>query len=286
MSNLTKLFLLTLLCSAYALAASPDIHSEIQRVYSFQPHLLNDAQRAASSVQLDKFWENAKANRDVYVSGLRRELGDASNPPFFFFDGSMLLLDLSNSEQDRKIAAAAIAHCDLRDVTDDGYFHSVHALAAQGENTTAAAFRILENPKFQVFIPQHVLTLGQNYSLIYMLLPTEQGFWLSAAIDRLKTEKDSTAQKSLLLLLWYAQTDSADSAIQSIAHDHARSDEVKKYANELANQKSSLAATLKARLTSEAEIRKQRQVRMQAVSDEALDDLNELTMQLVALRKK
>lgn len=119
-----------------------------------------------------------------------------------------------------------------------------------------------------------------------MLLPTEQGFWLSAAIDRLKTEKDSTAQKSLLLLLWYAQTDSADSAIQSIAHDHARSDEVKKYANELANQKSSLAATLKARLTSEAEIRKQRQVRMQAVSDEALDDLNELTMQLVALRKK
>ena len=63
----------------------------------------------------------------------------------------------------------------------------------------------LEQPNFKVFIPQHSLMLGQNYVLIYLLLPTNQDYWLQSAMDRLRTEHDETAQKSLLLLLWYAQ---------------------------------------------------------------------------------
>ena len=90
----------------------------------------------------------------------------------------------------------------------------MHRMATLNENTTAAAFHVLEQPNFKVFIPQHVLTLGQNYVLIYLLLPTDQDYWLQPAMDRLKTERDETAQKSLLLLLWYAQTDAADQAIR------------------------------------------------------------------------
>jgi len=45
-------------------------------------------------------------------------------------------------------------------------------MATLNEDTTAAAFQILEQPDFKVFIPQHLLMLGQNYILIYMLLPT------------------------------------------------------------------------------------------------------------------
>lgn len=128
----------------------------------------------------------------------------------FLYDGSVLLLKLSGVPPDRKIALAAIAHCDLRDVQAKDYFLQVHRMASRGEDTTAAAFRVLEQPKFQVFIPQHVLTLGQNYVLIYLLLPTDQNYWLQPALDRLKVEHDQTAQKSLLLLLLYAQTDATD----------------------------------------------------------------------------
>ena len=92
-------------------------------------------------------------------------------------------------------------------------------MAAQGENTSAAALNILAQPKFQVFIPQHSLRLGQDYCLIYMLLPTDQDFWLRPAIERLRAEQDVTAQKSLLLLLWYAQTSDSDKAIEEFSID-------------------------------------------------------------------
>jgi len=41
-------------------------------------------------------------------------------------------------------------------------------MATLNEDTTAAAFQILEQPDFKVFIPQHLLMLGQNYILIYI----------------------------------------------------------------------------------------------------------------------
>jgi hypothetical protein len=103
---------------------------------------------------LDQFWTKAKSQRDVYVSELRRELADFSNPPFFRFDGSQLLLSLSDAPADRKIVLSAIAHPDLRDLQSKDYFLLVQRMAAQGKDTTASAFHILPKPKFQVFIPQ------------------------------------------------------------------------------------------------------------------------------------
>jgi len=73
-----------------------DLHSEIQRVYNFQPHTLNHDQTMEKSALLDQFWNKAKSQRDVYVPGLRRELADFSNPVFFLFDGSKLLMNLSS----------------------------------------------------------------------------------------------------------------------------------------------------------------------------------------------
>jgi hypothetical protein len=149
-------------------ARSGDLHAEIQTVYDFQPHTLTTAEIAQKSAILDQFWNKAKSQRDVYAPALRIELADFSNPPFFLFDGSQLLRSLSNDAADRKIILAAIAHSDLRDVQAMDYFLLVHSMAVQAEDTTAAAFHILAQPDFQVFIPQHALTLGQNYCLVYL----------------------------------------------------------------------------------------------------------------------
>ena len=192
--------------------------------------------------RLDQFWTKAKAQPSLYIPALREELGDFKNPAILLYDGSMLLLSLSDTPEDRKIALAAMARCDLRDVQPKDYFHQVHRMAALNENTTAAAFHILERPKFQVFIPQHVLTLGQNYVLVYMLLPADQDYWLQPALDRLKTEHDETAQKSLLLMLWYAQTDAADQAISAFASDASKPAASRNYAKELAGSKEKIGA--------------------------------------------
>src|SRR5215472_12264699 len=92
------------------------IHARIQQVYDFQPHLLNPQQMAEKSRVLDRFWVRAEEEPERYAAALRQELGDVSNPSFFFYDGSMLLLSLSDAPDDRKAAAAAVARCDLRDV--------------------------------------------------------------------------------------------------------------------------------------------------------------------------
>ena len=281
------LVVIVFLNAASTSAQSGSVHQQIQETYNFQPHTLTSAEIAQKSGELDQFWTKAKAEPNVYVPGLRQELADFRNPSFFLYDGSMLLLSLSNTPADRKVAIAAIAHSDLSDVQPKDYFFRVHEMATFGEDTTAASFHILGDRNFKVFIPQHVLTLGQNYALVYMLLPTAQEYWLQPAIDRLHNERDETAQKSLILLLWYSQTDAADKAIGAFAADASTSADARDYARQIMRSKEKVGAKQRAEaLTlSEASIRQKRRERMKAVSDEALIDLDDYTMMLVAKRK-
>ncbi len=180
-----------------------------------------------------------------------------------------------------------MARSDLRDVQPKDYFFQVHRMAALNEDTSAAAFHILEQPDFKVFIPQHVLTLGQNYALVYMLLPTSQDYWLQPAIDRLRTEHDQTAQKSLILVLWYSQTDAADKTIASFAADASKPASARDYARQIPQAKDKIGAKQRAEALTftEASLRQKRRERVKAVSDEALIDLDDYTMMLAAKRK-
>jgi hypothetical protein len=180
-----------------------------------------------------------------------------------------------------------MARCDLRDVQTKDYFIQVHRIATLSEDTTAAAFHVLEQPNFKVFIPQHVLTLGQDYVLIYLLLPTDPDYWLQPAMDRVKVEQDQTAQKSLLLLLWYAQTDAADQALSAFAGDASKPSASRTYAQELVHRrdKIGLKPRTQALGSTETSLRQKRRERLKAVSDEALIDLDDYTMMLIAKRK-
>jgi len=283
-SRLTRLLIVAL--ANIATAQTSSIHQQIQETYGFQPHTLSSTEITQKSGVLDQFWSRAKAQQATYVPALRQELADFKNPPFFLYDGSMLLLSLANTSADRKVALAAIAHSDLRDVQPKDYFLQVHRMATLNEDTTAAALHILTQPDFKVFIPQHALMLGQNYLLVYMLLPTNQDYWLQPAIDRLRTEHNETAQKSLLLLLWYAQTEAADKAISSFAID-STNPPARDYARQLTQNKDKVSAKQRAEALafSEASLRQKRRERMSAVSDEALIDLDDYTMMMVAKRK-
>jgi hypothetical protein len=92
------------------LGQSTPIHQKIVETYNFQPHVLSNQEINNKSAVLDQFWSTAKAERDNYVPALRQELADFRNPPFFLYDGSALLLSLSDTPADRKVALAAMAH--------------------------------------------------------------------------------------------------------------------------------------------------------------------------------
>ncbi len=273
--------------SVFSIAQISPLHNQINETYNFHPHAISSEQRTQKSALLDKFWDQAKAQPAVYIPALRQELGDFNNPPFFLFDGSMLLLSLSHEQADRKIAIAAMAHCDLKDIQDADYFWRVHNLSIANEDTTAAALHVLDEPEFKVVVPQHALTLGQNYSLVYLLLPIDQAYWLQPAIERLKAEHDQTAQKSLLLLLWYAQTDAADGVIAAFSAAAGNPPASRDYARELIHRnlqvRSSQHKTASA--SDDEGLRRKRRERLKAVSDEALIDLDEYTAQIIAGRK-
>jgi ActR/RegA family two-component response regulator len=113
-------------------------------------------------------------------------------------------------------------------------------------------------------------------------LPTDPNYWLNPAIARLAVESNQTAQKSLLLLLWYAQTNEADAAIKRFSDDSTKPAEGRSYARALLDRKKSVGAPDE---TTEASLRQKRRERLKAVSDEALYDLDEYTMQLLSKRQ-
>lgn len=268
-----------------ASALSQGIADQIRATYAFAPHELTSEQIAEKSKILDALWSQAEARKDLYLPVLRSELVQRNAPPFFLYDGSMLLLSLSDTPADRRVALGAMARCDLRDIQTTDYFQQVHRLASLGEDTTDAALHVLAEPQFQVFVPQHALTLGQDYALVYMLLPTDPIPWLPRVLARLLTESDLTAQKSLLLSAWYAQTKEADAAIAAFAGDATKPNESRKYAQELSSRTASLLASAPAIFKSEDALRAARRETMKRVSDEALIELDRQTAQLIARRR-
>jgi|SRR5579864_3459262 len=281
------LIIFLLAAARFVPAQQSSIHAQIQQVYDFQPHLLSRQQIAQKSGVLDRFWVQAEEQPALYAAALRQELGNFTNPSYFLYDGSILLLSLSDTPADRKTALAAIARCDLRDLRATDYFLQVHHLATLNEDTTTAAFHVLEQPDFKVVFGEHVLTLDQDYVLIYLLLPTDQNYWLEPAIARLGMERDQTAQKSLLLLLWYAQTDIADKALRDFAADAVKPAALRSYAQDLIGRKGNLGPAQRAEAagTTEELLRQKRRERLKGVSDEALKDLDIYTTMLVGKRQ-
>lgn len=279
--------ILLLATAPFVPAQQTSIHAEIQQVYGYQPHLLNQQQTAQKSRALDRFWVQAEEEPELYAAALRQELGDFTNPSFFLYDGSMLLLSLSDTPADRKTALAAIARCDLRDLKATDYFLQVHRLAALNEDTTTAAFHVLEQPDFKVVFGEHVLTLDQDHALVYLLLPTDQSYWLEPAIARLRMERDQIAQKSLLRLLWYAQTDTADRAVRDFAADSGKPPALRSYAQGLIGRKGNLGPGERAEAagTTEESLRQKRRERLTEVSGEALRDLDLYTRMILSKRQ-
>jgi len=266
------------LAIAGAVSAS-EFHSKVIEVYSFEPHKLKEAEMKAKSDQLDRFWTLVKADSQNTLPLLRRELEDISNSAFFFYDGSKLLLSLSKDRSDQALALRSIPKADLQGIQHTDYLRTVHWFASNRFDTREAAFRILAFPDFKAFIPQHALTLGQNYSLIYMLFPMDEALFVTDLASQLASERNVQSQKSLLLALWYTATPAGNTAIKKFV-DTKINAEATTYARTLMDRQVSLSSIS---FSSAQSLRGQRRKVMQRpISDEALMEFDELTSKLLA----
>ncbi|MBR0725779.1 hypothetical protein [Bradyrhizobium manausense] len=236
----------------------------------------------AKSSQLDQFWTAVKADPSRNLPLLRKELENPANSAFFFYDGSKLLLALSTDRSDQTLALHAIAKADLHGIQSADYVRTVQALGSKGLDTREAAFRILAFPDFKAFIPQHSLTLGQDYSLICMLFPMDETLFVADLATRLATEPEVRTQKSLLLALWYAVTPAANSAVKAFADNQGKPAEATAYAKSLLDRTTRLGSPSPSSAQSLREER--RKVMRRPISDEALIEFDQLTAKLIAKR--
>ena len=126
-----------------------------------------------------------------------------------------------------------------------------------------------------------------------MVFPTDSTNWLQRAVKRLDVETDAEAQKSLLHLLWYAQTSESDGAVAHFAKAAEKPAPSRDFArrlaarnDELLARKGNATASLKASTgrNAEASIRKARIKTMSRISDEALMDFDAETLKLIRIR--
>jgi len=256
--------------------------AQVQQLYSFEPRTLSDAERAAKSAELDGFWQRAKANSAAQLPWLRKAVASDAVSAFFHYDGAKLLLSLSSDPADQQLALQSIAQSDLRSLQHTDYLRTVQSLGAKGLDTRAAAFNILGTPDFKAFIPQHVLTLGQDYALIVMLFPMPESQFVGDLVQRLAQTPEPSSQKSLALALWYTQLPEARMALAQLSANPQTSAALRSYVDGLLARKMPASVQVK---DSEAQLRAARRARMsQAISDEALLEFDQLTGQLLRLR--
>lgn len=283
MNGLRFYFTIAALGTSYLVAAADlvSLHNRVLATYNFSPHTLSKDEIASKSKALDAFWTEVKANPSA-LPELRKELARPDASAFFSYDGAKLLLSLSKSRDDEALALVAISRSDLRDLQSTDYFLTVHAMAVDGLDTTAAAFKILSEDQFQAYIAQHALKLDQEMCLLYLLLPTNESFYLNAAERRLSTEQDVVAQKSLLTLLANTVTKQGDAAIVRFAADPTRSQEARAYAHTIidATHKMATAPLIGMSLKSYDALKTDQRQLFGRVSDEALSDWYYLRIKL------
>ena len=278
--GLAVLLIVTAFPASLAFGQPPDLRDLVATIYDFKPRDLDQAGLTAKSAELDRFWAEVKARGAAGKEQLRAELRRTDVPPFFSYDGAKLLLSLSQTPEDQKLALSAIARAEIRDLQPDDYFFTVHSLVGPGRDTTAAAFRILMEPDFKVFVPQHALTLDQTSCLMFLLLPGDESTYVPATIRRLAEETDAAAQTSLLYVLAYAVTDEADAAIRQFAADDAKPAASRAVAAKLVEHMKPSAAPGKRAAEKLARLRRQRHKELTRVSDEALYEIQRLTAEM------
>lgn len=270
--------------------ASSDLVNEINELYAFSPQNLSTEEQDTKTAQLDTFWDQVESNKSAYLPILRRELSGDKHPPFFYYDGSKLLLHLSSSQADKQIALNAISKTDLKGVNNTDFLRTVTSLSIEGFDTSAAALHVLSMPDFKAFIPMHSLTLGQNYSLITMLMPLDIKLYIDKVLKLSKTETDDVNLKSLILVLWYADTTQSLKQIEKMASHAKYSQQVRETASQLAKYDESFSTRVPVEKIDDlrkeleisenlsyAEIGEIRKKRFNRISDEALIELDQLT---------
>lgn len=271
------LITIVVILTTFSLSAQ-NLQQEIQSVYNFSPQKLTDKEMQEKSIMLDDFWKKVKSDTTKYLPLLRNELESNAHVPFFYFDGSSLLLSIDANNYHKHLAAKAISKCDINDINRRAYVGILNKLANDGFDVTNAAVKILSDSSYSFFIPQHVFTFNQGYCLSYCLLPLDPSIYIDTLITLFKYIDNISVKKSIITTLWFAHTCKGDELLKHVSEDSKVNLEVRGYAKRILSYNSIPKDYAKiAKKISDKEIDEIRKSALRRFSDEAISELDVTT---------
>ncbi len=280
-----KLIAIIILTFVATFALGQTLSKEIDNIYNFQPSKLSDKEQESKFPALDKFWEKVKRDTSKYLPQLRFELMHAGHNPYFYYDGSGLLLSLSEAKSDKIVAVKAIAKCDLNDISQKIYVTTLNKLAQDGIDVAEAAVKILSEDKFSFFLPQHAMSFNQGYCLTYMLLPQKNNEYVDTLIS-MYSSISKTAKKSVITTLWFAYSCKGDSFLKSVMNDQTSDKDISEYAKKLMGYtKLTTDQEDYIKLIGKEHLDDIREASLQRFSDEAIEELDMTTRVLRSDKK-
>jgi hypothetical protein len=133
-------------------------------------------------------------------------------------DGTARLMSLSDTPDTLNFAARSLARTNFKEVGIAPYYAVLRQLADRNIDVSLATFRLLEQPDLRMNWVSD-FSFDQASLVAAILISIDEKHWGDGAIERLASEPDETAQRSLIRLLWYLQSDFADSELRRFADD-------------------------------------------------------------------
>lgn len=209
-----------------------DLSTEIDKIYDFKPSKLSSKEQAKKMPLLDKFWNKIRKDTNQYLPQLRIELKSNNHNPYFYYDCSGLLLNLSQSRADKQLAVNSISKSDIGDIAREDYVKTLNSLANDGLDVTKPAIKILFEEKYSFYLPQHAMVFEKPYCLTYMLLPQKNLNYVDSLIA-VFSKISQESQLSTLITLYYTYSCKGDNFIKSIIDNKNYTSEIRDFASKI-----------------------------------------------------
>lgn len=269
-----KYILITFILGIYTHCYSQNILSkEIDSLYNFTPHKLSKAEQSKIFPALDSLFEKIIKDTTTYLPLLRQELKSNKHNPYFYYDLSQLLMSLSKTKNDLEIIANALSNTDIRDLEPESFTKMLNKLALKNIDVSNAALKILDDTTYSFFVPAHSLKFSQEYCLIYSLLPIDNHLFINKLINKFKLSKSPNSQKSIVTIIWLANSCNGDVFLKSLNKSNCLNNSVIDYKDGLNNMKLSFQEINTAKDLTENELNEIQNNALKRYSDEALDEL-------------
>jgi hypothetical protein len=272
-----RLFIISLILSISFSSFGQELHSEVEKVFNFYPHKLSAEDQKALYPKLDKFFELVIKGKEKYLEPLRNELRREGNNPYFYFDGGVLLLEISRDPKDIQLVADALVKSDLRDLPGEMYLKHLLSLSLKGADIIDPALHILDDTTFNAFIPQHALTLKYGEGLKFLLPRYQPDLYVGKLISKYRQIIAPDKKLTCIDLFVYANSCQADEFLDAQLKDSQQPTQIQ----------DKITETMKFIKVSKGEnegkyskLFEERKLILSRISDEAIYELNNVNLKM------